>query len=76
MPSSEKEIGIEGRVFVQCWVEKDGALTEIECIHCISNKLEASTLKAIKAMPKWLPAKVNDEPVRVRMQIPILFKLD
>lgn len=74
-PTNAKEDGIQGRVFVTFVIEKDGEITELECVKCICDDLKKATFKAIHAMPKWVPGKQNDEPVRVRMNVPVLFSL-
>lgn len=75
-PSAAREKEIEGRVIVEFVIEKNGELTGLECVHCICDLLKNSTFATIKSMPTWQPGRQNDLPVRVRMNLPVLYKLE
>ena len=67
--------GIQGKVVVSFVVERDGSLTSPSVISPVSPGIDRQAVAAVMAMPKWKPGKNNDDPVRVRMKIPITFKL-
>ena len=69
-------MNIEGRVYVHFVVEKNGTLTDVQAIKGIGYGLDEQAVKAIKSMPKWKPAKQRGRPVRQRMILPIIFKLN
>lgn len=74
-PAYEKMQGIQGKVVVSFVVERDGSLTSPSIISPVSPGIDRQAVAAVMAMPKWKPGKNNDDPVRVRMKIPITFKL-
>jgi protein TonB len=67
---------IQGRVYIQFVVEKDGSLTDIKTIKGIGGGCDEEACRIIGNAPKWNPGKQRGRPVRVIMVIPILFKLE
>lgn len=74
-PESAKEKGIEGRVFVQFVVEKDGSLNEITVLRGVSEDIDAEAIRVVKAMPNWKPGMTEGKTVRVQYVLPFNFKL-
>ncbi len=74
-PESAKEKGIEGRVFIQFVVEKDGSLSSFQVLRGVSDDIDAEAIRVLKAMPKWKPGMNNGEPVRVQYTMPFKFQL-
>lgn len=70
-----RRMGIEGRVFVQFVVDKDGQLTEIKAVKGIGAGCDEEAVRVLKSAPKWKPGKQRGRPVKVRMILPITFKL-
>lgn len=75
-PKSATRMGIEGRVFIQFIVEKDGSLSDVMAVKGISEECDLEAIRVIKSYPKWNPGKQRGKPVRVRMILPIYFKLN
>ena len=74
-PESARDKGIEGRVFVQFVVEKDGSLSSFTVLRGVSDELDAEAIRVLKAMPKWKPGMNDGKPVRVQFTMPFNFKL-
>ncbi|MEQ6121675.1 energy transducer TonB [Reichenbachiella sp. MALMAid0571] len=74
-PNQARRMGIEGRVFVQFVVDKDGTLTEIKAVKGIGAGCDEEAVRVLKSAPKWKPGKQRGRPVKVRMILPITFKL-
>jgi len=74
-PEQARRMGVEGRVFVQFVVDKDGNLTDVQILKGIGSGCDEEALRVVKSAPKWNPGKQRGRPVRVRMSIPIVFKL-
>jgi len=74
-PTMEAEQGIEGRVFVEFVVDKDGGITEVRAVRGVSPGLDKEAIRVMKASPKWAPGKQNGRAVKVRYVIPINFDL-
>lgn len=77
-PETAKEAGIQGTVYVNFIVEKDGSLTNVKVIKGVNGGmgLNEEAVRVINSMPKWTPGKMNGKPVRVSMNLPVRFKLD
>jgi len=67
---------IEGRVYIQFVVEKDGSLTDIKTLKGIGGGCDEEACRIIGGAPNWKPGKQRGNPVRVKMVIPILFRLE
>lgn len=75
-PEEAKEKGVEGRVVVQFWIEKDSTLSRIVVISDPKPLLDAEAVRMVSSMPKWKPAMKRDgELVAVCYALPIYFKL-
>ena len=74
-PAQARRMGIEGKVFVQFVVDKDGALTDVQAIKGIGVGCDEEAVRVISKAKKWSPGKQRGRPVKVRMILPITFKL-
>lgn len=74
-PSQARRMGIEGKVFVQFVVDKDGTISQVQAIKGIGAGCDEEAVRVLKNAPKWKPGKQRGRPVRVRMVLPITFKL-
>lgn len=76
-PPIAQDNGVQGKVTVSYVVERDGSITNIEIVRGVDRELDAAALKIIEQAPKkWTPAKNNGRAVRIKMQMPIVFKLE
>ena len=66
---------IQGKVYVQFIVEKDGSLSDINIRRGAHELLNEEAIRVIKLMPKWKPGSMRGKTVRVRYTIPITFGL-
>lgn len=73
-PKDAAKQKVEGRVLVWFVVETDGSLTDVKVAKKVFPSLDAEAVRMVKTMPKWTPGKHNDQPVRVRFALPIVFK--
>jgi len=74
-PNVARRIGVEGKVFVQFVVERDGSITDVLVIRGIGAGCDEEAIKVISESPKWNPGKQRGRAVRVRVIIPITFRL-
>ncbi len=74
-PKQAKRTGVEGKVFVQFIVEKDGTLSDIRAVRGIGAGCDEEALRVIKLSKPWVPARQRGVPVRQRLIIPIHFRL-
>lgn len=75
-PSQAKRFNVEGKVFVQFIVERDGSMTGVKVVRGIGYGCDDEVMRIVKNAPKWEPGKQRGEPVRVIMILPITFKLN
>ena len=73
-PEIAQEMGIQGRVFVQFTIQKDGSISGIRTRGPDKN-LEKEANRIISKLPRMTPGKQRGRPVRVPFSIPITFKL-
>ena len=73
-PEIAQEMGIQGRVYVQFVISKDGSVTGIRTRSPDKN-LEKEAQRIIARLPVMIPGKQRGRPVRVPFSIPINFKL-
>jgi protein TonB len=74
-PSQARRMGIEGRVFVEFVIGKDGTLTDVKVIKGIGGGCDEEALRVVESSPPWTPGKQRGKPVRQRLTLPIIFKL-
>lgn len=75
-PAKARRMGIEGRVFVQFVVDENGNISTIEVIKGIGAGCDEEAKRVMALAPKWIPGKQRGRAVKVRMVIPILFRLN
>jgi len=74
-PASASTQHIEGRVWCSFVVNKDGSLADIRIERGVYVSLDQETLRVLETMPAWMPGSVKGVPVRVKVYLPIVFKL-
>lgn len=74
-PTQARRMGVEGKVYVQFVVDKDGSLTEIKVVRGIGAGCDEEAVRVIKMSKKWKPGKQRGRAVKQRMILPINFKL-
>ena len=75
-PAQARRMGIEGRVFVQFVVDKDGSVTEVKAVKGIGAGCDREAERVLNSSPNWTPGKQRGRSVKVRMVLPIIFKLN
>ncbi len=73
-PEIAQEMGIQGRVYVQFVIAKDGAITSVR-MRGPDKNLEKEAARIISKLPKMTPGKQRGRAVRVPFSIPITFRL-
>ena len=74
-PEIALKMGIQGRVYIQFIIDKDGSITNIRARGPDIN-LERASIDIIKKLPKMTPGYKNGVPVRVPFSAPITFRLN
>ena len=74
-PKKAQRMGIEGKVFVQFIIDEFGNITELKVIRGIGSGCDEEALRVMRLLPSWIPGKQRGKPVKVRMVLPLTFKL-
>jgi TonB family protein len=74
-PAEAKSKGIQGTVYVNFIIEKDGSVSNAKVLRGVATSLDLEALRVINSMPRWTPGTQRGEPVRVSYNIPIKFSL-
>jgi protein TonB len=74
-PAQARRMGIEGRVFVEFVINKDGSLSDVKAIKGIGAGCDEEAVRIIQSAPPWTPGKQRGKPVKQRYTLPIIFKL-
>ena len=76
-PRAAQTIGIEGRVFLEFIVNKDGQITNISTVRGLGSGCDEEAIRALKKINmKWKPGKQGLKKVNVKLTVPIMFKLN
>ncbi|MEM9390528.1 MAG: energy transducer TonB [Bacteroidota bacterium] len=74
-PNQALRTKVQGKVFVQFVVNKDGTLGDFKVVKGIGAGCDEEAIRVLKNAPKWIPGKQRGKPVRVRMMVPVFFML-
>lgn len=66
---------VEGRVMVQFVVETDGSISDVHVAKQVFPSLDAEAIRVVQVMPKWVPGRENGKVVRVKYNLPIVFRM-
>ena len=69
------EQGIQGRVYAQFVVNRDGSIVDIKIVRSPDPYLSKEAERVLNMMPKWSPGKQRGKPVRVKFSLPVMFRL-
>jgi len=74
-PTQARRMGIEGTVYVVFVVNTDGSIQDVEILRGIGGGCDEEAMRVVKSAPNWEPGKQRGKAVRVKMRLPIRFKL-
>ncbi len=74
-PSEARRKGIEGKVFVEFVINRDGSISDVKAIKGIGGGCDEEAVRVIALAPNWNPGTQKGKPVRQRYVVPIIFKL-
>lgn len=75
-PESAKAMGLEGKVFLLFVIDTDGAISDVEIIKGVSPDIDREALRVVQNAPNWKPGMQKGQAVKVRMRLPITFKIN
>lgn len=75
-PAVAREKGIQGKVFVNFVVGKDGSVRNTRIARGVDPSLDREALRVISSLPPWKPGKQKGKEVAVSYTVPISFVLE
>jgi len=73
-PEIARRAGVEGRVIIQFIVDENGKVTEPAVVRGIGAGCDEEALRVVREA-RFKPGKQRGKPVKVKMSLPIAFKL-
>lgn len=64
---------VRGKVYVEFVINDTGSLSDIRVVKGLTDSFDNSALETVKNMPKWIPAKRDDKPIKTKMILAITF---
>lgn len=74
-PQIPLQLGIQGKVYVEFIVEKDGSITNIRIARGVDNDLDKEAIRLIQKMPKWKAGEMKGKKVRTFVSLPFDFRI-
>lgn len=75
IPASAKLEKASGKLLVSFIITEDGTVKNIEVLQPCSPSLDREVVKQIRLMPRWKPGKNKGKTVKVRVIVPLSFKM-
>lgn len=75
-PPMARDANIQGIVYMNFVVEKDGSLSVVGAVRSPDQSLSDETARVVSEMPAWSPGKQRGIPVRVNFVLPVRFRLE
>ncbi len=74
-PKKEKKKGVQGTVYIQFVIDKDGSVTDVRVVRGVSERLDEEAARIVRSLPKWSPGYLDGDAVKVSFVLPIKFRL-
>jgi TonB family protein len=74
-PAEAKNAGIQGKVYVQFVINKDGSVSDVKVLRGIGGGCDEEAMRLIAQSSEWVPGKQNGEQVNVQIVMPVVFAL-
>jgi len=75
-PAEARQLGVEGKVFVQFIVNKEGYLTDVQAVKGIGAGCDKEAVNIVSASPRWKPATQKGIAVNQKIVLPITFNIN
>ncbi len=74
-PAYARRRGIQGRVFVEFVVDKEGVPTKVKVIKGIGGGCDKEAVEAVRSFKKWIPGLQRGQKIKQKIVLPITFRL-
>lgn len=69
----EEADGEGGTVVIKFVIGRNGGVQEVQVLKGVNQALNEEALRVVRSSPKWKPAMMNGQPVRVSYTLPVVF---
>ncbi|WP_103026292.1 energy transducer TonB [Salinibacter altiplanensis] len=73
-PKKARTQGIEGRLELEFLVEPSGSVTDIEVAKSLHPLCDSAAVDGVRSV-EFIPAKVDGDPVPIRLRLPVRFRI-
>ena len=74
-PKKEKRKRVEGKVFIEFVIAKNGTISDVKCVKGLTEALNQEGVRLIQNSPPWKPGKFDGKVGAQRFVYPVEFKL-
>lgn len=74
-PTEARRQNVEGKVFLEFVIDADGSVINVKVIKGIGFGCDVEAVRVLKNSPQWIAGQTKGKPVKVKMNIPIVFDL-
>ena len=74
-PRTALSNGIEGKIYVSFTVNPKGEVVDVKIVKGLGYGLDEETMRAINALPRFIPGKQNGREVSVSFTVPVTYKI-
>jgi protein TonB len=73
-PEAEKQ-KIQGKVWCSFIVNENGSISDVKIENGFYPAISDEAIRVLRLMPDWIPGIINQKAVRVKVYVPIVFKV-
>ncbi|MFZ9981913.1 MAG: energy transducer TonB [Cyclobacteriaceae bacterium] len=74
-PPQANRMGVEGKVYVEFVINRDGSIVDARVVRGIGAGCDEEAVRVVASSPPWNPGKQRGKAVRQKYTLPIIFKL-
>jgi protein TonB len=74
-PKIGLELRIEEKIYIEFVINEFGVVESVKALRASSEALASEAERVVNAMPAFIPASQQNRPVKMRMVVPVSFKL-
>jgi protein TonB len=74
-PEMAKKAGVEGKVYLLVYIDENGKVNDVKVLKGIGGGCDEAAVNGVKEV-KFIPGKQNGVPVKVKLSLPVTFKLN
>ncbi|MEM7551753.1 MAG: TonB family protein [Bacteroidota bacterium] len=75
-PKEAKKAKVEGKVFISFVVDELGKVTDAKALNDIGYGCAMEAVSLLRKLPDWNPGNQRGQPKKMRMVLPVTFRLD